>query len=61
MTKFYSPVDATERILANGRPVAPGETFELKGDDLKDPHNKRLIEEGQILEIKKASTGGDDQ
>jgi len=59
VTKFYSPVEATERILANGRPVAPGEQFELKGDELKDEHNKRLIEEGHIVEIKKESTGGD--
>lgn len=57
--KFYSPVDATERILASGRPVAPGETFDLKAEEVKDPHNKRLIEEGQIIEIKKQEGGGD--
>lgn len=61
MTKYYSPVEATERILASGRPVAPGEQFELKADEQKDPHNKRLIDEGQIVEIKKESTGGDAQ
>lgn len=51
MTRFVSPIDATERVLADGRTVAPLEPFELKGDALKDPHNKRLIEEGQLIEL----------
>lgn len=52
MTQFVGPLDATERVLADGRPIVPGEPFELKGDALKDPHNKRLIDEGQIVEMK---------
>lgn len=53
MPKFSSPIDASERTLADGRVVVPGEPIELSKDDLKDPHNMRLIEEGQLLEIKK--------
>lgn len=50
--KFLGVRNASERMLANGRVIVPGEPFELSDEDLKDPHNKRLISEGQIVEDK---------
>lgn len=50
-TTFYAPHDASERLLASGRPLTPGATFQLTSDEMKDTHNKRLIEEGKILEV----------
>lgn len=52
MTKYVQPIDASEKVLADGSVPTPGEPFELKGDDLKDEHNQRLIEEGQLIEYK---------
>lgn len=49
-TTFYSPLDATERILANGRPLAPREFVELSEEEQKDPHNARLIAEGKLIQ-----------
>ena len=49
MTEFYAPHDVSERILASGRPFAPGEFTELTSEEQKDPHNARLIEEGKLL------------
>lgn len=51
--KFYSPWDASERILASGRPLSPGEFVELTDEEMKDPHNKRLLAEGNLLQIVK--------
>jgi hypothetical protein len=47
---FLGVRDASERTLADGRVIVPGESFTLNAEDLKDPHNKRLIDEGQIVE-----------
>jgi hypothetical protein len=52
-TEFYSPLDASERILANGRPLAPQEFVKLSDEEMKDPHNARLISEGKLLEVVK--------
>jgi hypothetical protein len=50
--------------LASGVIVSPGEKVELKTDEQKDEHNKRLIEDGVLRPIKKAkpakTNGGDD-
>lgn len=54
---FVARLDSTERVLADGRVVVPGEPFDLSVDDQKDQHNKRLIEEGQIVEAPKQSGG----
>lgn len=53
MKQFVAPVDATERVLASGRVLELGEPFEMSAEELKDPHNKRLVDEGQIVELKK--------
>ena len=56
MKKFIAPVDATERVLSSGQVLVPGEPFELSDKDLKDEHNKRLLDEGQIVELKEAKS-----
>lgn len=53
MKQFVTPVDSTERVLSSGQVLVPGEPVELSADDQKDEHNKRLIDEGQIVEYKK--------
>lgn len=50
-TTFYSPLDATERILADGRPLAPREFVELSTKEQREPHNARLIEEGKLIPL----------
>lgn len=47
--EFYSPLDASERILASGRPLAPREFVKLTKEEQKDPHNARLIKEGKLI------------
>ena len=37
--------------LADGRVLAPGEEADIKKEDLEDPHNQRLIEEGILIEL----------
>lgn len=49
MMKFYAPHDSTERLLADGRPFEPGEYVTLSKEEMKDPHNKRLVDEGKLL------------
>jgi hypothetical protein len=49
--KVYVPLDATDTILASGRAGVPGETFDLSAEEAKDPHNKRLLDEGHILAV----------
>jgi hypothetical protein len=40
--------------LADGRMLAIGEFVELDDEDLKDPHNARLIEEGLLVPSEQA-------
>lgn len=35
--------------LADGRVIGVGETVELSDEDLSDPHNQRLLEEGLLI------------
>jgi hypothetical protein len=59
MTKTFMPrVTASERTLEDGRVMVVGEPVELTADDLKKEHNKRLIESGQLIEVKKPKGGG---
>jgi len=48
---FVASFDVSERVLADGRIITPGEPFELSAADQKDPHNARLIEEGKFSEV----------
>jgi hypothetical protein len=51
--KLYVPRTGSERNLASGRMLTPGETFDLSAEEAKDPHNQRLIEEGHLLKVEK--------
>lgn len=42
--------------LADGRVLGPGEVAELSKEDLKDPHNQRLIEEELLIPTEEAKT-----
>jgi hypothetical protein len=35
--------------LSDGRTLAPGEVVSLTKEELSDPHNKRLIDEGVLI------------
>lgn len=39
--------------LADGRNVAPGQATSLTAKQQKEPHNKRLIDEGVLAPVKK--------
>lgn len=52
MAEYVATLDSSERVLADGRILTPGEPVNLTADDVKDPHNKRLIDEGQIVSTK---------
>lgn len=51
MTDYVAPIDASEYVLADGRIVVPGESVDLSDSDVDEPHNKRLIESGQLIEV----------
>jgi hypothetical protein len=51
--QYTARVDSTERVLSSGQVLVPGEPADLSAEDQKDEHNKRLIDEGQIVEFKK--------
>lgn len=49
--KLYRFIGDHAQDLASGRLLDPGEDFiELTPEDLEDPHNVRLIEEGLLVE-----------
>jgi hypothetical protein len=58
---FIAPFGISERVLAGGRVIVPGEPFEMSAEELADDHNKRVFEEGKVQEYKKPqkSEGGD--
>lgn len=37
--------------LADGRAAVPGETYKLTDDQLAEPHNQRLLDDGLLLEV----------
>jgi hypothetical protein len=53
--KFRASLDATEATLADGRPLIPGDEYDLAPEEQHDPFNTRLIAEGQLISI---SQGG---
>jgi hypothetical protein len=55
----YRNVGAHAEDLDDGRVVGVGEEVELNKDDLKSLHNKRLIDEGTLIEIPQEKGGGD--
>jgi hypothetical protein len=60
---FVAPLGSSERVLSSGQVVVPGEPIALDDEATSDEHNKRLIEEGQLLEVqeqkKSKKSGGD--
>jgi hypothetical protein len=49
--KFRASLDAHEASLADGRPLIPGEEYDLSPEDRSDPHNTRLVAENQLISI----------
>lgn len=49
---FYGPHGQSKEYLASGAPIPDGDFFNLTKEEVNDPHNKRLIEEGKILAAK---------
>jgi hypothetical protein len=54
MTTFSGRVGASESILEDGRVIVPGEKVDLTPEQMRDPHNKRLIDDRHIIEVKSA-------
>jgi hypothetical protein len=46
----YKMVGDHPEDLADGRVLGPGEVAELSEEDLEDPHNQRLVDEGLLIE-----------
>ena len=59
--QFVAPIDQSERVLADGRVLVPGEPVDLDDDAQKDPHNARLIEEGQLLKLDQPTKSGGEE
>lgn len=53
MPDDFKHIGSHAEDLSDGRTVGPGQTVTLKADEQRDPHNKRLIEEGIFLRIEK--------
>lgn len=49
--QFYAPIGVADTMLASGRRPPIDDTFDLTDEEIKDPHNARLIEEGKIKEV----------
>lgn len=48
MTRFENDRPVPQD-LADGKVLAPGETVDLSAEQAKEPHNKRLIDEGALV------------
>jgi hypothetical protein len=48
MTKYHF-VDSHADVLSSGQPVAPGDVVDLSDNDLKQPHNASLLEDGKLV------------
>lgn len=49
--KFVGSLVATEASLADGAPLIGGQEYDLNPTQRQDPHNARLIAEGQLLAV----------
>lgn len=47
----YKWVGDHPQDLASGLVLAPGETVELSDDDVHDPHNDGLIQNGGLIKV----------
>jgi hypothetical protein len=58
--KFSVSLVAREATMADGRPLVGGDTIELSPQQREDPHNARLIAEGQLISISNTDKAVDD-
>jgi len=49
--KYVGNLSTTEKVLADGSVIEPGREFNLSKEAESDPHNARLIREGQIQAV----------
>lgn len=54
-TKQYRFVGSHADMLANGRPVEPGEFVDLTDDEVREDHNEMLIADGNLIGTDEAS------
>lgn len=54
--KEYRYIGSHADMLANGRPVEPGEYVDLTDEDLQENHNKMLLDDGKLLLIEEEDT-----
>lgn len=47
----YKSVSTHVEDLSDGRSVAPGDSVTLTAEELKDPHNARLVDEGVFIVV----------
>jgi len=47
----YRFIGSHPESLASGRPIEPGEFVDLEDDDLEDPHNKMLLDDGHLITV----------
>jgi len=49
--KFVGSLVANEASLADGAPLIGGQEYDLSPEQRQNPHNARLIAEGQLLAV----------
>jgi hypothetical protein len=55
-TDYRVPFDWHGIDLADGRTAGPGDVVSLSDEDLKDPHNQALVDEGHLLKVEEAKS-----
>lgn len=55
--KTFKNVGQHPEDLADGVTVEPLDVFKLSANDLKEPHNQRLINEGTLAEVPASKSG----
>ena len=53
-TEYRVSLDWHTIDLADGRTAGPGDVVSLSDEDLKDPHNKALVDEGHLLKAEES-------
>jgi hypothetical protein len=54
-TKKYRFIGSHAEILANGRPVEPGEFVELSDEEIREPQNETLAADGLLVGLDDAA------
>lgn len=58
--KFVGSLVANEASLADGAPLIAGSEYDLNPEQRHDPHNARLIAEGQLLAVNNTEKARDE-